>query len=886
MTQFVQFIKRRVLRLFFIPILVFVACPLWAGVYDFVVTISDENGEALIGVNVYTDDYSFSAVSDIDGKVTLSDLRTNTELNFTYIGYQSLKLPFYQIKKQNGFVQMIPVSEELETVVVIGRTDEKKEDIPFIVNSISQKDIAFTNPQTAADALASHGDVFVQKSQMGGGSPIVRGFEANKVLLVLDGVRMNNAIFRNGHLQNAISVDNSMLERVEVIFGPGSLMYGSEALGGVVHFRSKTPKLMLGLPPKGQDYIMETNAFTRYASANEEKTAHFDINYGKKNWASLTSFSVTDYNHLRAGSNRPNAYPNFGKRYHFATSDGGVDQVIENAIYDYKNGDTIRVSNADIQIGTEYSQIDLTQKVRYRPSDQLDFIANFQYSTTSNIPRYDQLSIIVQDSSDLKWSEWYYGPQQRLLASLKTKITQKTPLYDKATLIASFQKVDEERYKRKFAKDRRNFNVEDVFVYSFTADLDKSLDEARRRVVSYGADVNHNQVFSVAGTTNLSDKNGAVSYNQPTRYPSGGSTMTTAAAYANYRWKSIDSVLTVNLGARYTYAKVHALFSETDPIPWPTAYYTTGIGTTDSDLTWGAGFTMNSKTKWQLRVLAASAFRSPNVDDFSQVRVKNGYVSTPNPNLSSERAINGEVTIAKEIGGLRYVGEERRGTSFKISGTGFYTQMKNAIVRKDFPLLDGSTTLLIDEEFNITQANVNAASAFIYGFSGNLTLNMADKLKWTSSVSWTQGRQSFQDTVFVGATDTEMAIDTLVPLAHIPPMYGQSSLSYQFDKFRIEAVVRFNGRKALEKYAVTAIEANEDGGLELSRNGSSDNLQYAPDDGTYAWMTYNLYTSWQINEKFSLNVGLENIADLHYRLFASGVSAPGRNLIVSLRGTF
>ncbi|NJN34367.1 MAG: TonB-dependent receptor plug domain-containing protein [Saprospiraceae bacterium] len=71
----------------------------------------------------------------------------------------------------------------------------------------------------------------------------MRGFEASRVLLVVDGVRMNNLIYRSGHLQNAITVDQNMLDRVEVLFGTASTVYGSDALGGVVHFFTKKPLL-------------------------------------------------------------------------------------------------------------------------------------------------------------------------------------------------------------------------------------------------------------------------------------------------------------------------------------------------------------------------------------------------------------------------------------------------------------------------------------------------------------------------------------------------------------------------------------------------------------------------------------------------------------------
>ena len=128
-----------------------------------------------------------------------------------------------------------------EIVVAANRWEQEKKQTPNRILTIRPSDLQFYNPQTAADMLGQTGQVFVQKSQLGGGSPMIRGFAANSVLIVVDGVRMNNAIFRSGNLQNVISVDPFNLDNTEILFGPGSVMYGSDALGGVMHFRTKSP---------------------------------------------------------------------------------------------------------------------------------------------------------------------------------------------------------------------------------------------------------------------------------------------------------------------------------------------------------------------------------------------------------------------------------------------------------------------------------------------------------------------------------------------------------------------------------------------------------------------------------------------------------------------
>ena len=96
----------------------------------------------------------------------------------------------------------------LEGVVIsANKWEQKLNEVPNKIVKINKNDILRNNPQTSADLLGQSGNVFIQKSQLGGGSPMIRGFATNRVLLVADGVRMNNAIYRSGNLQNVISID-------------------------------------------------------------------------------------------------------------------------------------------------------------------------------------------------------------------------------------------------------------------------------------------------------------------------------------------------------------------------------------------------------------------------------------------------------------------------------------------------------------------------------------------------------------------------------------------------------------------------------------------------------------------------------------------------------
>ena len=100
-----------------------------------------------------------------------------------------------------------------EAIVYSNKFIEKKKNLAQKIDIITAAVISKYNSQNTGDLLINTGNIFVQKSQQGGSSPVIRGFEASRILLVVDGVRLNNAIYRAGHLQNVITVDQNIYEK-------------------------------------------------------------------------------------------------------------------------------------------------------------------------------------------------------------------------------------------------------------------------------------------------------------------------------------------------------------------------------------------------------------------------------------------------------------------------------------------------------------------------------------------------------------------------------------------------------------------------------------------------------------------------------------------------
>ncbi len=760
----------------------------------------------------------WSATTNGKGQADITHIAGEDSLYIRHTNYGTQGFAMAGVKKNGYQVRLRGRSHLLDEVVFsANKTAESREDIPYTIGVVTDKDVALANPQTSADMLMNTGQVFVQKSQAGGGSPVLRGFEANKVLIVVDGVRMNNAIYRAGHLQDAVTIDPNMLERTEVLFGPSSVIYGSDALGGTMHFYSRRPKLS-----SDTGIFVASNAMLRASSANNELSAHFDINFGGNKWASLTSVTRSDFGDLRMGANSND--PANGSLWWntlYVERINGVDSVL-------RNPDPL------VQRHTGYSQIDLMQKFLFIPNGKLSHLVNFQLSTSSDIPRYDRLALIDDATGLPVYAEWSYGPQRRILASYTLTLYGDSAFYDKATVIASFQKIDQDRITRRLGSSKRKRQEEDVMVYALNADFTKEL--RGKHELRYGMEVTYNDVQSSATSTNINTE--AITA-ADTRYPDGGSWMMTTALYISHSWEISDKLIFSD-GLRLSYIGLQSNWNDTTFFPFPFRE----VKQSNVAPSGNVGLVWMPLRQWRFRLIGSSGFRAPNVDDIGKVFDSQvGKLIIPNPNLEPEIAYGGEL------------GAEWTFTpGARLEATGFYSLLSNAIVIRN-STLNGADSVLYDGTMSQVQSAQNADRAYIYGFTTGMVADMSEHFSFRGSVTYTYGRY----------VDTEN--DTIVPLDHIPPVFGQSGLVFRAKGLEAELFVRYNGWKRLADYS----------------SSGEDNLPQATPYGMPSWTTVNFRGAWHINKNVGVNFAVENIMDLKYRHFASGVSAPGRNYILAVR---
>ena len=410
-------------------------------------------------------------------------------------------------------------------------------------------------------------------------------------------------------------------------------------------------------------------------------------------------------------------------------------------------------------------------------------------------------------------------------------------LYDDARVVLGYQNIVESRNNRKFRNDHINHRKETVDIFTLNVDLAKKLN---RHEIRYGIDAWTNDVNSEAIQENIVS---GETVPTDTRYPDGGSVMQSVAGYLTHTFEINDQFILTD-GLRLNHIRLHSEFDNTSFFPFPFNEVTQNNTALNGNL----GLIYMPEKTWRFTLLGSTGFRAPNVDDLSKVfESVPGTVIVPNPNLRPEYTYNAEVGISKRIK------EE-----ITVGGTAYYTWYRNAITTNK-GTFNGQDAIMYEGVMSQVTMNVNAAEAFIYGFNAYLNVDVTDNFTIANNVTYTFGRIK---------TDT-----TNYPLDHISPLFGKTSFNLKVNKFRGEFSVLYSGAKATADYNLLG---------EDNQSNSADPINgYMP-----AWMTLNLRTAYQITQNIQFQFAVENILDRNYRVFASNISATGRNIVLTLRGTF
>jgi outer membrane receptor protein involved in Fe transport len=243
-----------------------------------------------------------------------------------------------------------------DIIVTASRRDEPAFQSPRAVSVVDRLDIDEQVSRTTPEALLEEPGIFLQRTNHGGGAPIIRGHLGNRILLLVDGIRLNNSTFRQGPNQYLNTVDPIVVDRIEIVRGPGSALFGSDAIGGLINVLTERPRLGAG----------GAYGAARLASASMDQSAQLGLRVG---WSTprtgaLASASFRHFGDLRGG--------------------GGYDQRF-----------------------TGYDQWTGSVEHELRPGHRLSFTV--QHDQQSDVPRTDRSSPLDFRMFSLQQRQLVYG---------------------------------------------------------------------------------------------------------------------------------------------------------------------------------------------------------------------------------------------------------------------------------------------------------------------------------------------------------------------------------------------------------------------------------------------------------------------------------------------
>ncbi len=331
----------------------------------------------------------------------------------------------------------------------------------------------------------------------------------------------------------------------------------------------------------------------------------------------------------------------------------------------------------------------------------------------------------------------------------------------------------------------------------------------------------------------------------PDRYPN--SDWSSYAAYLNYQYFASNEFL-VQVGARFNAFNIESDFTRHLTF-YPFDF--TNSSVSNSAITGSLGIVYSPDETWKISLNGSTGFRAPNVDDIGKIfDFASGEVVVPNTSLNAEYAYNGELNIMKKFGDF---------AMFDVAG--FYIYLDNAMVRRPFQV-NGQDSIMYGGQMSRVYAIQNAAYGTVYGFNAGVELNLSSGFTLSSRYNYQLGEE-------------EMDNGDMSRSRHAAPAFGITRLTYQKGKLFAQFYAMYSAEVSHENLNV------EERGKPVIYAKDADGKPYSP-----GWYTLNFKAMYKLNQILSVSAGVENLTDRRYRPYSSGIVAPGRNFILSLRANF
>ncbi|MGG9970402.1 TonB-dependent receptor [Ferruginibacter sp. SUN002] len=275
---------------------------------SFIATIKDAlTGNPIEGVSVYFSDVKVGGITNANGEIVINNIPEGKHLiEITHVGYNTISEYVDIIGETKKEYVLSHTVVESNTVIVTGTTGATQlKKVPFQVAVLNKEELLQNNATNIIDALAKKPGVSTLSTGPAISKPVIRGLGYNRVLTINDGVRQEGQQWGDEH---GIEIDEASVNKVEILKGPASLIYGSDATAGVINIITNVPVA---------NNTLKGNIFSGYQTNNRSTTNNISLagNRNNLNWNVYTSVvSAEDYKNKYDGSvfNSKFSQKNFG----------------------------------------------------------------------------------------------------------------------------------------------------------------------------------------------------------------------------------------------------------------------------------------------------------------------------------------------------------------------------------------------------------------------------------------------------------------------------------------------------------------------------------------------------------------------------------------------